>query len=225
MTSIHSRRLRVFPVDDHADDGGAWSQTERSSKFDYASLLRGGPSLHRPVGREPHAVQPAGAHGGGAGDGGSPASRDGVCLLSAGLMNTRLDSMARAPASADAAGNDGIGPRVEHASEALVASVFASQQRVLDIVGTLAHEITGFANDRAIATAGNWDVRMPLDETLFPHTTLYLTLSPFVMQLRFDAPDPATRQLLLDHSAMLERELDAILSACGNISDIQITVW
>ncbi|MEM5405594.1 type III secretion system protein SctP [Paraburkholderia unamae] len=225
MTSIYSRRLRVVPVDDHADDGSAWSKTERFSNFDYASLLRGGPGLHRPVGREPHAVQRAGTHRGGAGDGGLPASRDGACLPSAGLMYTRLDRISLAPASSDAAGNDGLGARVEHASEALVASVFASQQRRLDIVRTLAHEIAGFANDRAIAAAGNWDVRMPLDETLFPHTTLYLTLSRFVMQLRFDAPDLATRQLLLGHSAMLERELDATLSGWGNIRDIQITVW
>lgn len=227
MTSIHSRRLRVVPADDLTDDNGVRSQTERYSSFNYASLLGGGPGLHRPVGRQPHAIQPAGANSSGAGgdgSGGSPTSIDGARLLNPALRNTHHDSMGLTPVS-PTAGDEGLGPRVEHATEALVASVFASQQRVLDMVATLAHEIAGFANDRAIAEAGNWDVRMPLDETLFPHSTLYLTLSRFVMQLRFDSPDPATRQLLLDHSAMLERELDATLSAWGNIRDIQIAVW
>ena len=72
---------------------------------------------------------------------------------------------------------------------------------------------------------GQFDANLPLDQKLLPQTTLYLSLSRFRLQLRFDAPDTATRQLLLEHSALLERELDTLLRAWGEAREIELTVW
>ena len=107
----------------------------------------------------------------------------------------------------------------------MVSAIFERQQRVLDLVGPLAREIGGFCSDAAIARAGNWEAQIRLDGRLFPNTTLYLTLSPFTLHLRFDTLDSEVKQLLLDHSSMLERELDATLRAWGEARDIELTVW
>jgi len=79
--------------------------------------------------------------------------------------------------------------------------------------------------DPAIGDAGNWEVRIPLDERILPDTTLYLSLSRFWLSLRFDTRGIETRQLLFDHSAMLERELASLLNAWGTPRDIELTVW
>jgi type III secretion control protein HpaP len=215
MSSISSRRLRDANGAE-SDDG--WSAADNTpGGFDYAMLLRARTAPHRPVARTTQTPQRAAQQ--------EPAAEEQQEERPTTLAN-RLAAEEDAPAPAtDSAANRALGSRVAHATGPIVSSVFARQQRVLDLVNTLAREIAGFCSDAAIANAGNWDVQMPLDEQLFPHTTLYLTLSRFIMQLRFDAPDPEIKQLLLDHSSMLERELDATLRAWGESRDIQLTVW
>jgi type III secretion control protein HpaP len=218
MSSISSRRLRDangagldddFPAADGAPSG-----------FDYAKLLRARTAPHRPVARMTQTPQRA------AQQSGPVAEDDEREEDKPASLASRLAAEEEAPVRAvDTAANRALGSRVAHAAAPIVSTVFARQQRVLDLVATLAREIAGFCSDAAIANGGNWDVQMPLDERLFPHTTLYLTLSRFIMQLRFDAPDPEVKQLLLDHSSMLERELDATLRAWGESRDIQLTVW
>ncbi|WP_118179578.1 type III secretion system protein SctP [Paraburkholderia phosphatilytica] len=218
MSSISSQRLRDTNGAE-SDDG--WSPADNTpAGFDYAKLLRARTAPHRPVARTTQTAQtPQRAAQQ------QPDAEEQKEERPATLAH-RLPAEEDAPLPAtDNAANRVLGSRVAHAAGPIVSSVFARQQRVLDLVGTLAREIAGFCSDAAIANAGNWDVQMPLDEHLFPHTTLYLTLSRFIMQLRFDAADPEIKQLLLDHSSMLERELDATLRAWGESRDIQLTVW
>ncbi|WP_206956917.1 type III secretion system protein SctP [Trinickia acidisoli] len=218
MTSISSRHARD-PLDAELDHGLP-SAGETQSRFDYAKLLRARAAPHRPVTR----AGPISQH--------PPA-------LSQQSGTREDDEQQRRAATADGqsredvepaitpdnAANRALASRVAHAAEPVVSSVLERQQRVLHLVGTLAREIAGFCSDPSIASSGNWEVQMRLDERLFPHTTLYLTLSCFTVDLRFDALDFEVKQLLLDHSSMLERELGAALSAWGESRDIKLTVW
>ncbi len=230
MTYIASRRTRVMPgelADTNADADAATDTSAGPGGFDYASLLRGRPAPHRLVtrGETPSGETDSGSgeseSEGGVDEDASPAAFD-PFANDEPLPAISGTSLAVHSSSVD---NKALEARVAHAAAAVVSSVFMQQQRVIELVGTLAREIAGFCSDRAIADAGNWNVQMPLDARLLPHTTLYLTLSRFAMQLRFDAPDPATKQLLLDHSALLERELDTMLRAWGEARDIELTVW
>ncbi|MET0382990.1 MAG: type III secretion system protein SctP, partial [Burkholderiaceae bacterium] len=89
----------------------------------------------------------------------------------------------------------------------------------------LAQEIAAFCADPAIAKAGQWEARIPLDADAFPQTTLYLQLSQFKLGLRFDCADPGTRQLLCDHSSSLEHSLKELMLAWSEPRDIEITIW
>ena len=224
MTSISSRRVRDVPGAE-ADD--TWLGADGAARgFDYAKLLRSRSAPHRPVARVAQTPQRTVAQSLQQ-DPDEPAQE---ALRNANdnaisIANHAAEDEPALVAPREASTDPALGSRVAHAAEPLVSSVFMRQQRMLDLVGTLAREIAGFCSDSAIVNGGNWDVQMPLDEHLAPHTTLYLTLSRFIIQLRFDAPDPNVKQLLLDHSSMLERELDATLRAWGESRDIQLTVW
>jgi type III secretion control protein HpaP len=216
---ISPRPLRIvpgdLPGDDVLDDSG-----HPVSGFDYASLLRGRAPPHRLVTRTGAAAKDPGGRS-------SKESEAEPAPSAQGSPTPALPLPCEAGASAASQSIDraALGARVANAAATVVSSVFIQQQRVLDVVGSLAREIAGFCSDPAIADAGDWSVQLPLAPHLFPHTTLYLTLSRFVLQLRFDAPAPETKQLLLDHSAMLERELDVMLRAWGEARDIELTVW
>lgn len=218
MTSISSRRVRDVPG---AEPDDTWPGVDDASRgFDYAKLLRARSAPHRPVARVTLAPQRAPAQSAQQ-DPDKPAQD----ARPAAIANRHASDDPAPVPPRETATDTALGSRVAHAAEPLVSSVFMRQQRMLDLVGTLSREIAGFCSDSAIVNGGNWDVQMPLDEHLVPHTTLYLTLSRFIIQLRFDAPDPNVKQLLLDHSSMLERELDATLRAWGESRDIQLTVW
>lgn len=96
---------------------------------------------------------------------------------------------------------------------------------MLDLVYKLAQEIAAFCSDRSINETGTWDAQLPLDAHLLQDTTLNLTLSYSTLSLRFDTGDDDTRQLLLAHASMLERELDVLMRAWDAPRQIQLTVW
>ncbi|WP_429496230.1 type III secretion system protein SctP [Paraburkholderia youngii] len=102
-----------------------------------------------------------------------------------------------------------------------VDALFRTQGKFLE----LARDVATFCVDPAISDAGSWEVRIPLDARILPDTTLYLSLSRFWLSLRFDARSIETRQLLFDHSAMLEREVGALLDAWATPRNIELTVW
>jgi type III secretion control protein HpaP len=244
MTHIESRHLRIIPGQNDAyDDASAEPSPVADSRgraFDYASLLGRRRALHRlsgnananaqadsqsngddaqedesaapapqaprPFAREPH---PQGEAPWDSAAGHAPAHTPGHA----------------ADEAADSPERQALQARVAGAAVPVVSAVYQQQHRCLQLLGSLAREIGAFCSERAIADAGNWEVQLPLDQKLLPQTTLYLSLSRFRLQLRFDAPDSAARQLLLDNSNLLERELDSMLRAWGEAREIELTVW
>jgi type III secretion control protein HpaP len=106
-----------------------------------------------------------------------------------------------------------------------VDAAYRQQEPFIALIGRVAREVTAFCAHRAITQSGNWEVRMPLDPRILPETTLYLTLSPHCLQLRFDTQDASSRQLLLQHGQMLDRELSALLDAWGEPREVDIAIW
>ena len=120
---------------------------------------------------------------------------------------------------------DTLGERVSGATQPVVDALARVQHRFLALAVAVAQEVAAFCGDPAIAGAGNWEVQLPLDGAIFPDTMLYLSLSHFTLSLRFDTQSTQVRQLVLQYSALLERELDALLRASNAPRDIELTVW
>jgi type III secretion control protein HpaP len=239
MTHIGSRHLRIIPNDKDGDTqaDAAANARSRGRKFDYASLLGRRRAPHRLSsdadaqsggGSNSHTAEAspeeddAAAASSSAGDSAS----NGIAMWDSAPEPAAQQADAASDAAASASPErQALRARVTHAAAPVVSAVYQQQQRFLQLLGSLAREIGGFCGDPSIAEAGNWEVQLPLDPKILPHTTLYLTLSRFSLQLRFDTPDIATKQLLLEHSALLERELDTMLRAWGEARDIELTVW
>jgi type III secretion control protein HpaP len=238
MTHIVARHVRVIPGEtdnDTADDAAA-RRNPRGRGFDYASLLGRKRVLHR---LDSQADADTDAHAGSQHGHGTDADAEHDDAPAAprpffSVGHEEAEQAAPAALLASSAGNArspssseraAIGARVADAAQPVVNAVYRQQQRVMQVLGSLAREIGSFCGDPSIVEAGNWEVQLPLDQKLLPHTTLYLTLSRFSLQLRFDTTDTGSRQLLLEHSALLERELDTLLRAWGEARDIELTVW
>jgi type III secretion control protein HpaP len=230
---IRSLHPRVIAAD--GDDDASASSARTSLNFDYASLLKKR-RVPRCVdsdarARPNPASQVATAHGddqnkatlssGSHGDGGALSAIDAYRAL------TRADKPTTDDESSTISGaeREALGTQVSHATAPVVSAMFRQQQNMVALLGSLAREIGAFCGDPSIANGGNWDVQLALDPKILPHTTLHLSLSRFRLELRFDAPDVGMRQLLLEHSESLERELGAILRAWGEARDIELTVW
>lgn len=226
MAHIESRPLRIIPGDAEPQP---LPDEARAKRFDYAALARR-VRARRPPGRDAGAsgdtstaesdAPPAHGRptGGGtsddAADNGNDTYGDNPGSPLAGQSNA-------APPTSD----DLLPERLAHVTLPIVDSMFRTQSHFLELATSLATEVAAFASDQAIGDAGNWEVQMPLDRAILPDTTLYLSLSRFRLSLRFDTPDADTKQLLLHHSALLERELDQLLRAWGTPRDIELSVW
>ena len=244
MTHIVSRHVRVIPGEADSEtadeiDARTASRGSGGRGFDYASLLGRRRALHR-LNSNANTDAHAGSQGGGEADASEdtadapapsaprPFERSGGDAGSDASASTASGADANPSANADSTPSPerlAIGARVADAAAPVVTAVYRQQQRFVQLLGSLAREIGAFCGDPSIAEAGNWEVQLPLDQKLLPQTTLYLTLSRFSLQLRFETPDTATRQLLLEHSALLERELDTLLRAWGEAREIELTVW
>ncbi|WP_025597662.1 type III secretion system protein SctP [Burkholderia sp. WSM2230] len=227
MTLIESRPLRIIPSDPEQRPAAG---TARARRFDYAALVRR-TRLQRPPVCCDEAADAAQAdcasESAGAGESPTHARHfdDGQARDSSADTGTAAAGEgARASESALAA-HDALLQRLPAATLPAVDALFRTQGHFLELARSLAREVAAFCADPAISEAGNWEVRIPLDERIFPDTTLYLSLSRFWLSLRFDTRGIETRQLLFDHSAMLERELAALLNAWGTPRDIELTVW
>jgi type III secretion control protein HpaP len=125
-------------------------------------------------------------------------------------------------------------PRAEQATLAerigsvcvpIVDAVYKQQGQFIDLTARIAREVAQFCSNRAITGSGNWEVQMSLDPRILPDTTLYLALSPRCLELRFDTQDTSSRQLLLQHVRMLDRELTTLLEAWGEPREVDIAIW
>ncbi|MCR4468329.1 MULTISPECIES: type III secretion system protein SctP [unclassified Burkholderia] len=204
MTRIHRPARIIAPAPGTADEAGS----QRARRFDYAALLRR---------RAPHAANPAGfgtlpdGHGTEDSNADTPSDTAGHDLPA---------DPRRSTTSADS-----LADRIGSVSTPIVDAVYRQQHRFVELTARIAREIAAFCSNRAITRSGNWDVRLPLDQKVLPDTTLYLMLSPLCLQLRFDTQDPSSKQLLLQHSHLLDRELTMLLDAWGESRQVEITIW
>lgn len=219
MPIIDSRPVRIIAAALEAQE-----RSERGGhrRFDYAALAR------RARAKIAHIEADAG------GDDASSGTSNGA-MPDSGLVGQTGDddgggdTRGRSPLdlSRDTAGGreSTLAQRVPSATLPVVDAMFRTQGQFLKLAATLAAEVASFCADPSITASGNWNVRLPLDRTILPDTTLFLSLSPFHLSLRFDTQNALSRQLLLDHSALLQRELDSLLRAWGASRDIELTVW
>jgi len=180
--------------------------TRRARRFDYAALLR-----RRTVPRMD----------------GTESNGDGHDAYGGPDSGVNEDACGEAPCSTarrNAHAAASLAERISTASAPVVDAVYRQQNRFIELTARIAHEIAEFCSNRAIARAGNWDVCLPLDPAVLPDTTLYLSLSSLCLQLRFDAHDPSSRQLLWQHSRLLDRELTELLCAWGEPRQIEILI-
>lgn len=208
MSRIHRPARIIAP--EHPEQEGAGAP--RSRRVDYAALLR-----RRLTPRDPA------ASGNGDGEAGTAGSTQADPDLPDGdPPDPSLSSGAGGHAGRKAGT---LAERIGSVSVPIVEAVYRQQNQFIQLTARVAREVAAFCANRAITRSGNWEVRLPLDPKLLPDTTLYLTLSPLCLQLRFDAQDPSSRQLLLQHSHLLERELTELLDAWGEPRQVDITIW
>jgi type III secretion control protein HpaP len=120
---------------------------------------------------------------------------------------------------------DTLADRIGTVSSPIIEAVYLQQQHFLQLSGRIAGEIAAFCGNRSVSQAGTWDVRLPLDPEVLPGTLLLLSLSPLCLSLRFDVDDVNTKQLLLHHCGVLERELISLLDAWGAPREVDISIW
>ncbi|KML60537.1 hypothetical protein VL15_09160 [Burkholderia cepacia] len=205
MSRIHRPARIIAPATEPADPPG----TRRARRFDYAALLR-----RRAVPRV------AGTESDGDGDGQHAYDAPDFGAEGDDTGGHVPFGTARRHPRAGAALDERIGA----ASAPIVGAVYRQQNRFIELTARIAREIAEFCSNRSIARSGNWDVSLPLDPAVLPDTTLYLSLSPACLQLRFDAQDPSSRQLLWQHSRLLDRELTGLLDAWGEPRQIEIVI-
>jgi type III secretion control protein HpaP len=212
---IDSRIRRIIPgelsAQQKADDA-------RTRRFDYAALAR----RTRP-GRTTVATSDTGGE--------SPtadAVRESIRLFQwreESSRNGQDGESIDADDEAAAKQREALVQQVSSASVPVVDALFRTQGHFLELATSLANEVAAFCADPAVGRAGNWNAQIPLDPSILPDTTLYLSLSPFQLSLRFDTSSIETKSLLLHHSTMLEREIDSLLTAWSAPREIEIMVW
>ncbi|WXK38301.1 type III secretion system protein SctP (plasmid) [Mycetohabitans rhizoxinica] len=208
MTSIRHRPVRIIA----RDSEHTAPVYGRRARPDYASLAR----RSRPTGTHEDTL-PALHHG---------IASTGLALTYPSGQDADTsddDSQSSEDGTADASSM--VDKRLRKALQPVVAKILQTQDKVMDLVCKLTQEIAAFCGDRSINETGTWDAQLPLDASLLRNTTLNLTLSYSTLSLRFDTDDDDTKQLLLAHAPMLERELGALIQAWDVPRQIQLTVW
>lgn len=117
-----------------------------------------------------------------------------------------------------------LAQRIGSASQRVVAAVLRREQQMLELAHALARHVADFTSNLAIRPAGHWEVTLRIDPQRLPGTQLHLMLSPAVLLLRFDVESTHTRELLLQHAGLLERELRQLLASQGEARTLELTV-
>lgn len=212
---IESRIRRILPGAPATSQAAADAPARR---FDYAALAR------RARARQTHAGYPDAA----------PATTEDEAErqpMQTLLRREQSDDEGHADGTNDvdnqaaASQHAALVEQVSSGSVPVVDAIFRREGRFLELATSLANEVAAFCADPAVGASGNWDVRMPIDQTILADTTLYLSLSPFQLSLRFDTANIESKTLLLHHSTMLEREIGSLLQAWSAPRDIELVVW
>ena len=219
MPIIESRPLRIIAAQLEARERTERAERSGSRRFDYASLARR--ARARPG-------QVEARDGGESGSQRDSGTGSGSSIFAAGLTDgadrsedeaLELDDDRRENPNLE------LSDRISRSTLPVVDAMYRTQGQFLKLAATLATEVAAFCGDPSITANGNWEAQLPLDEKIVPDTILYLSLSPFHLSLRFDTQSARSRQLLLDHSTLLQRELESLLRAWNAARDIELTVW
>lgn len=216
MPIIESRPLRIIAAQLEARER---AERSGSRRFDYAELARR--ARERPGHVEASDDDASGSHRDPGTDQRSPVVADALNENAGGSEDETLELGDDEPGSTRLE----LSNRISRTTLPIVDAMYRTQGQFLKLAATLATEVAAFCGDPSIAANGNWEVQLPLDRKIVPDTTLYLSLSPFHLSLRFDTQSARSRQLLLDHSTLIQRELDSLLRAWNAARDIELTVW
>jgi type III secretion control protein HpaP len=217
MPIIEPRPLRIIAAELDARERTA--RSGGSHRFDYAALARR--VRAKPGHVESRADEDAsGSHS-------DAAAEDRLSGFREASGDDANESETHAPVSGQSRSGStpDLSERIARTTLPVVDAMYRTQGQFIQLAATLANEVAAFCADPSITSNGNWNVQLPLDSKIVPDTVLYLSLSPFHLSLRFDTQSARSRQLLLDHSSLLQRELDALLRAWGAARDIELTVW
>ncbi|MCA8023430.1 type III secretion system protein SctP [Burkholderia metallica] len=118
-----------------------------------------------------------------------------------------------------------IATRIANAAAPIASATLQERRNHLGLLSALSREIAEFCSDPAVAAGGQWEAHVVLNDRVLASTELHVSLSYFELQLRFDTQNSEARQLLLAHSIALERELDSMLRAWGQLRTVRFTVW
>lgn len=103
-----------------------------------------------------------------------------------------------------------------------IARALCRQQRSGFVIDHLANRVAEFCNAPSIMAGGPWEIRLPIDPSVLPDTSLWLRLAARQLNLRFESLDVLSRQLLRDNKQTLAEKLAAALR---DKYDIDIEVW
>ena len=86
------------------------------------------------------------------------------------------------------------------------------------IVRYLASTVADFCNDPAVQEGDGWSVRMALNETVLPSTTLHLRLSHHWLLLRFECDDQGAKRAVSLHREALHLALEEAVTPRREVS-------
>ncbi|MBP0633592.1 MULTISPECIES: type III secretion system protein SctP [unclassified Cupriavidus] len=227
MTLIEPRPLRIIASN---SDQRPTARVVRARPFDYAVLVRRPSAPRASVAFDRATPETQADHSCEASDPVDNCAHvipfdDGRASDSNAHVEATAEGEAARESASPLAAHEALLQRLPATTMPAVDVLFRTRGHFLELARSLAWQVAAFCANPAIGNAGNWEVSIPLDARILPDTTLYLSLSRFWLSLRFDTPSIGTRQLLFDHSAVLERDLAALLNAWGTPREIELTVW
>lgn len=86
------------------------------------------------------------------------------------------------------------------------------------IVRYLAATVADFCNDPDVHAGDGWTVRLLLNDTILPSTTLHLSLSLHWLLLRFECGDAQSKELINAHRDALQHALEEAVSPRREVS-------
>lgn len=112
-------------------------------------------------------------------------------------------------------------PAKQSSSKSVVASEVEAAQadpRGHGIISYVTATISNFCNDPEVQANDGWTVRLSLNETILPSTTLHLSLSRQWLLLRFECGDAQSRQVIAQHRDTLQTALEEAIAPRREVS-------
>lgn len=99
-----------------------------------------------------------------------------------------------------------------------IATEWIRTQRAQIAITHIALRVADFCNAKPVRGAGTWEAWLDINHDIVAQTTLFLSLSPDQLLLRFNTSSPDAREVLCSGKEHLDTELKAALSGKLQIS-------